>query len=117
MFIKPEGGLWASPVKSRYGWREWCKAESFGDLSHNFKFWFEGNIFVIDGMHSALNMPWQDYKGITKYPDFEKMVLLGYDAIYLTLNGEHETRYGEPSLYGWDCESVLIMNPNGIQIK
>ena len=26
---KPMGGLWASPVSSKYGWKEWCNAENF----------------------------------------------------------------------------------------
>ena len=114
MFVKPEGGLWASPVNSNYGWREWCKDESFGNLSHHFKFEFEGNVFVIDGTRSAAQMPWLEAYSVLKYPDFEKMVSLGYDAIWLTEKGQHETRFGEPSLYGWDCESVLVMNPSGV---
>ena len=42
------------------------------------------------------------------------MVNLGYDAIFLTEKGQHETRFSEPSLYGWDCECVLVMNPSGV---
>lgn len=49
------------------------------------------------------------------YPDFEAMIRSGIDAIWLTPKGERETRFSHPkNLYGWDCESVLIMNPNGI---
>lgn len=113
-FVKPEGGLWSSPVNSNYGWREWCKSESFGNLSHHFKFHFEGNVFVIDSCADAARMPWLTFYGSIKYPDFEKMVSLGYDAIWLTEKGQQETRFGEPSLYGWDCESVLVMNPSGV---
>ena len=46
------------------------------------------------------------------YPDFEKMVKMGYDAIYLTDKGQMETRFTMPDLYGWDCECVLVMNPD-----
>jgi len=117
MFVKPEGGLWASPVNSSYGWREWCKNESFGSLSHSFKFEFEGNVFVIDDTASAARMPWLSVYSYLQYPDFEKLVSLGYDAIWLTEKGQQETRFGEPSLYGWDCESVLVMNPSGVLTK
>lgn len=117
MFVKPEGGLWASPVGSSYGWREWCEAESFGNLSHNFTFEFEGNVFVINSCADATRMPWIEEHRYIKYPDFEKMVSLGYDAIFLTENGQVETRFGEPSLYGWDCECVLVMNPSGVLTK
>jgi hypothetical protein len=45
---------------------------------------------------------------------FKGWELVIYDAIWLTENGQRETRYGEPSLYGCGCESVLIMNPLGV---
>jgi len=114
--VKPEGGLWASPVNSTYGWREWCKDENFGDFSSSFEFEFTGNIFVIDRREDAFRMPWLTYFGSIEYSDFEEMVLRGYDAIWLTNKGQVETRFGRPSLYGWDCESVLIMNPSCIRV-
>jgi len=110
-FVKPKGGLWASPVNAAWGWREWCKIEEFGDLYNNFTFVFDGNVFVIDSISSAASMPWIDHD---KSIDFEKMLELGYDAIYLTEKGQKETRFSTPSLYGWDCECVLIMNPECI---
>ena len=114
-FVKPKGGLWASPVNSVCGWREWCKIENFGDLSNNFTFGFDGNVFVIDSISSATSMPWIEYhNNLMNSPDFEKMLEQGYDAIYLTEKGQKETRFSTPSLYGWDCECVLIMNPKCI---
>ena len=47
-FVKPEGGLWASPFHSAYGWKEWCQHEDFGDLTSSFIFAFEGNVLVIN---------------------------------------------------------------------
>ena len=39
-----------------------------------------------------------------------------WDAIFLTEKGQRETRFTHPkNLYGWDCESVLILNSNIIQ--
>lgn len=114
MFVKPKGGLWSSPVNSNYGWREWCLNENTGDLSHYFEFYFVGNVFVINNCADAARMPWFHAYGSRKYPDFEGMISLGYDAIWLTERGQRETRFGEPSLYGWDCESVLVMNPSGV---
>ena len=47
--------------------------------------------------------------------DFEKMSKK-FDAIYLTEQGEYKTRFIDRySLYGWDCESILIMNKNIIK--
>ena len=112
-FVKPKGGLWASPVNAARGWSEWCKSEEFGDLSNNFTFVFDGNVFVIDSLRSATSMPWIGHNYM-KSPDFEKMIEQGYDAIYLTEEGQIKTRFSTPSLYGWDCECILIMNPECI---
>ena len=38
--------------------------------------------------------------------NFEKLVKIGIDAIDVTIN---EFYY---LLYGWDCDTTLIMNPN-----
>jgi hypothetical protein len=112
-FVKPAGGLWASPVKARFGWRKWCQDESFGDLSSSFEFSIEGRVMVIDSLSDASQMPWLvSHGGSLTVPDFEKMVSQGVDAVYLTRRGELETRYSRPyNLYGWDCECVLVMNP------
>ena len=114
-FVKPKGGLWASPVESSYGWREWCRDENYdGKLSQHFTFILEGNIFIINDTYSVSCMPWVKENEYIQYPDFEQMVKLGYDAIFLTEKGQIETRFKKPSLYGWDCESVLILNKKNI---
>ena len=43
--------------------------------------------------------------------DFEAMAK-DYDVIKLTDEGQWKTRLTNPSLYGWDCECILIMNPD-----
>jgi hypothetical protein len=121
-FVKPSGGLWASPVESDYGWRHWCTAEEYqvDSLKKSFTFWYEGNVLVIDDFIDLSKIVWREvdeYRSI-KYPDFEEMLRRGVDAIWLTNRGQWETRdhWGSGrSLYGWDCESVLIMNPDKIE--
>lgn len=47
------------------------------------------------------------------FPDFENMLKNGIDAIQLNLSdGNYELYF---PLYGWDCDSILIMNPDVIQ--
>jgi hypothetical protein len=115
-FVKPHGGLWASPVTSDYGWCDWCKDENFGNLKSSFVFEFTGNVLVIDSFEHAKEMPWRNLDGLANFPfpDFEKIAEAGVDAIHLTDNGQQVTRFSEPSLYGWDCECVLIINPEGV---
>ena len=114
-WVKPKGGLWASPINSAYGWKEWCEAEEFGNLSSSFSFEFEGNVLVIDSLHDMDKLPWFE-QGTGCYAiDFEKINADGFDAILLTEKGQNETRFTFPrSLYGWDCESIVIMNPDRI---
>ena len=115
-FVKPAGGLWASPIDSNYGWKEWCKEESFGNLESYFTFMFKGNVFIINSERNLHEIPWlTTIYSYAKYPDFEAMSKNGIDAIWLTEKGEAETRFSIPEgLYGWDCESVLVMNPKTI---
>jgi len=114
-FVKPHGGLWASPINSKHGWHDWCKNEEYDGIGNSFFiYWFIGNILVIDNLKHAKEMPWRSCTILQEWPDFEKIANLGVDAIHLTEKGEIETRFSNPSLYGWDCECVLIINPNGI---
>lgn len=118
--IKPEGGLWASPIGSRWGWLDWCKSEQFRPLESSFRYFYHGNIFTIDSRADAMEMPWiSPYPDLPSlsYPDYEAMARMGVDAIHMTIHGERETRLtSDYSLYGWDCESVLIFNPSGITL-
>ena len=116
---KPRGGLWASPVESAFGWKQLCEREYFrtDHLTRHFIFQYEGNILVIDGAEDLKNIVWarDDYN--VWAPNYEEMVKL-YDAIYLTKQGKGETKvFRGKSLYDWDCECVLIMNPKGFIIN
>lgn len=109
---KPAGGLWTSPVNSKWGWRDWSESEDYGDLSSNFLIDFYGSVFVIDSYEDMLLLPWIEQS--THFVSFEG--LFEYDAIHLTEKGQEDTRLTHPkSLYGWDCETVLIMNPDSIK--
>lgn len=115
-FIKPKGGLWASPLHAKFGWREWCKSENFGDLTSSFKFTFAGNILKVDSLSVLDDIPWGTAFRCLEYPDFEELCKNKIDAVWLTDSGFNETHLSMPrNLYGWDCECVLIMNPQGIE--
>ena len=32
---KPQKAFWGSPVNAKFGWKEWCEAESFGACDYN----------------------------------------------------------------------------------
>ena len=112
---KPKGGLWTSPVASSYGWKEWCEAESWGDLTASFEVDFTGRILIINSYEDLIDIPFNE--DTCPRVDFESL-LPDYDAIWLTRQGESDTRHTSPfDLYGWDCECVLVLNKDCLSVK
>jgi hypothetical protein len=117
-WVKPKGGLWTSPIDSNWGWKDWCKSEEFRECKEDnafiLRFKNDAKILVIDGLNDLLKLPMcfieiGSYK--KEFPNFE-LLATQYDAIWLTEKGLNETHMSQPiNLYGWDCESVLILNP------
>ena len=117
---KPKkGGLWASPIGCTYGWKEWCEEQDFrlSALEESITFEFTGKILTIDDLATLESLPFINIEvGSYSRPnlDFE-VIAKEYDAIYLTEKGEQETRLTSPfTLYGWDCECLLVLNKKGI---
>lgn len=130
LFIKPYGGLWASPYyeDSKYvsEWEHFCTIDFTSkniDGGVIFELLPTTRIYTIDSYEDLKAM-------VEKYPkiselevgflkntiDFEK-ASKDYDVIYLTTKGEQETRHTmDYSLYGWDVESILIMNFDVIKV-
>jgi len=123
-WVKPKGGLWCCPLGSKWGWLQWCTSNEFfvTDFSKSFQLKLKATatIFVVDSVGDMLTMPVVRTNNpiLRNTVDFEKMVQAGIDCIWLTERGQsatHLCRYAHGrDLYGWDCESVLIMNPNCI---
>lgn len=112
---KPEGGLWASPVGCAFGWKEWCASQSWGDLTSKFEMVYGGHTLVIDSLRDLSSFIWQEDSYDFGYPDYEAMMRIGIDGIYLTERGLAETRFSQPGLHGYDCECVLVMNPECVR--
>lgn len=118
---KPHGGFWASRVDAKLGWRDWCKSERFEleRLNRHFRFLITPAAKVyhlyssrdLDLLPQRSNYPkWEG----RFFPDFEQMMKDGWDAIELHLSSTDENWSWNGlywQLYGWDCDSILIMNP------
>ena len=120
LMTKPTGGLWASPVDAAWRWKQWCETERFELDSLSTHFIFEitdSHILKISSesdMHQ--NLLWIQ-SSFSWTVDFERLSNK-YDAIFLTEKGEQETRLTFPkSLYGWDCECVLVLNKKCIILE
>jgi hypothetical protein len=116
-WAKPRGGLWTSPINSKYGWKDWNESEQFMacDIENSFIIELSNDckILKIDSKIDLLKLPTYS-KENSVYLDYEA-ITTKYDAIWLTANGENETRYcgmfdNNAKMYGWDCETVLILN-------
>ena len=118
-FCKPTGGLWASPVDAEYGWRDWCEAENFRECSQDNSFAFalenSAKVYHIRSLADVKAMPQANTEISVYYvPNFEKMLADGWDAIELHLSECGELYW---ALYGWDCDCILVLNPDIVEVK
>lgn len=130
---KPFGGLWGTPTdEGSFGWTQWNERERFlaYDDDDYFEFVFKPNakIYVIKTKEDIARLPQQwdsqamrgkvdtlNYSvamqyGCEFYPDFER-ISQKYDAIEYHHNADTGS-----CLYGWDCDCVLVLNPDAIEI-
>ena len=123
LLMKPRGGLWASRVDAERGWRDWCEGEEFRleRLNTHFRFLITpaAKVFHLYSGKDLDRLPHRDdcfdhYYHQFYYIDFEQMVKDGWDAIELHLSSNDNNWCDDGlyyRLYGWDCDSILIMNP------
>jgi hypothetical protein len=120
---KPFGGLWASPIDSKWGWKDWCQAEEWKTESLNTYFTFTlapgANIYVIDNEKDLMSVStFRSEYTSTLSIDFADLINNGYDGIYVTDNAARKFRcstiYGISDLSSWDCESICIFNKDVI---
>ena len=127
MCTKPHGGLWASDVKSDNTWKQYCLEEEYhvNRLSKSFRFQLDksSKIIQLTNTKDLKQLPRQtvpkdhidvlDEEEMWVCLDFEQLLKNGIDAVQLNLSiGNYELCY---KLYGWDCDSILIMNPDIIK--
>lgn len=122
---KPDGGLWSSPLKSVFGWKDWCEAEGYSQgfsFSCGFKFKLKSSsrIYVIDSLQDfqhlldlySLRNPVGD-----RCIDWERLSK-DYDGLLLTYHGFWATRNDAEGLgtYSWDCESLIVFDLNVLSV-
>lgn len=118
---KPYGGFWASNVDSKYGWEQWNQDNDFVSCKEEDSFCFtlkeDANVIHLYKEEDLAKLSREKYNpefmlSSWYWIDFEKAIETGVDAIELHLSeGNHELYF---PLYGWDCDSILIMNPDVI---
>lgn len=115
-FVKPEGGLWASDIKAKYGWKQWTQDNQFmtekyrEDNCFKFRLKDKAKVLRIEKPSDLINLPKdQTLIKLRFYEclDFEELKKK-YDAIEVII----DKLYWD--LYGWDCDSILILNKDVI---
>ena len=122
-WVKPRGGLWASRKDDEDGWKVWCEREEFRldsfDKSFEFTLRDDAKILVLEDPDQLDILPTTNsadrlYNKNDRYStcdlDFEKLQK-DYDAIEL----KNCWKFQWP-LYGWDCNCILIMNPDIVEL-
>lgn len=121
-WVKPNGGLWASPINAPRGWKEFVNENNMKckncEDSNSFRFTLSDNANVVHlySVSDLDNLPQMD--SVIKSSvclNFEKMLSDGVDAIEVHLSEERIHHFMDSlywKLYGWDCDSILIMNPD-----
>lgn len=113
---KPDGGFWASPIDAEYGWKQWCEDNKFRECNEDDSFQFEltddANVLHIRSVDDLKDLPLAKGDHSWYCLDFEKLLKSGVDAVELHLS---EDRLLYWRLYGWDCDSILIMNKDVVR--
>ena len=117
---KPNGGLWASNTCAKYSWKHWCLENNFVSCTEENKFCFtlsdDARVLYINDVKDleTLSKIDSDLRFVSwVLLDFENLMEF-YDAIEVNISADPELYF---KLYGWDCDSILIMNPNVIILE
>lgn len=122
-WIKPFGGLWGSPVECKgSSWKDFCISENFDVDRLGEYFYFsikpEAKGMVIKStkdIETKLN-PYivsNLFGDSVKAIDFEALMSAGYDYMYVEMNSS-DLYF---ALYGWDCTSVVVFQPDCIVLE
>jgi hypothetical protein len=126
-FVKPNGGLWTSPIDSKYGWRHFIANNSeYSDFLEK-RFFLSlkktAKVLVINCYEDFIQLPVVISNKFYESLDFE-LITEYYDAIWVTMKGLAETAHHRrnsrkgpimpPNLWGWDVETVLLLNKDAI---
>ena len=113
MLSKPiNGGLWASPEKAEEGWQKINSIRPQDKSFFKFKLDETAKVLLLNNKESIEKLPTICSK-LEKFPIILNFEMLSgeYDAIFYQLNKETDE-----ILPCWDCDCLLVMNPNVINI-
>ena len=135
-----KAALWGSPEDAEFSWKDWSEGEGWnlGSLEKSFRFKLKGGskiLFIrsekdIDELDENLktNSSVKDsFSELTSTSsilmsllgfitpenftiDFAKLLKNGIDAVEIEFN-----KYTHDKFYGWDCDSICVLNPDAVE--
>ena len=128
---KPDGGLWASSCKAKNSWNAWCVDNNFRmehlDKCFHFKIADTARILRIESLEDCKELTLQPvgymhekYRD-TNYEviDYRACIEKGIDAIeykYDIASRSKDFEEIDTIMCGWDCDSILILNPDIVML-
>ena len=110
---KPFGGFWGSRKNADFSWKEWCTEIDLKskDLTKKIQFSLSNGakILVINNIKLLDKLPQNEENHIVN----KLFVTLDFEKLAIEVLISEDERLYE-LLYGWDCDSILVMNPNVI---
>lgn len=114
--IKPEHGLWGSPVNSEHSWKQWCEENDFRECREDNYFYFRirgWQVYEIASKEDLTELPRisSDKAYGRVYPD---AAFLDYEDIagnsypYSAL--DILIKYLDKYLHGFDCDSIVVLD-------
>lgn len=124
---KPNGGLWASSCKAKNSWSAWCVENNFNRARLDECFYFNiadtARILSIESLEDCKKLTLrpvgymhEEYMN-PKYEviDYIDCIKRGIDAIeykYDIASQSEDFEEIDSIMWGWDCDSILILNPD-----
>lgn len=127
-FIKPNGGLWACTYEENYVWRDTLDILGISYRMKNYKYY---NIFELREDARILNISCiKDLEDVMEKYQSEETKKIGLSILSQALDFEKLAKdydafhvedcevlyinyfYRSYSLYGYDCESLIVFNPD-----
>ena len=135
---KPKRALWGSPIDAEFGWKEWATMENF--ISSENDYWKRQTIWELeddkifkiqnkDDINKLYNIAGNFTT--TCFLDYRKLKQNGYAALQLidfvlpkVITFSYVKDLDDPWLEHkvrgftlWDCESIVVLDPESITIK
>lgn len=127
---KPVGGLWASKIDAEFGWKQWNNENNYKECDPRNSFCFElhdeNRLAIIRCLNDVFKLPIikeeeeESSRFLGIYIDFEECLHQGIDAIELDwFRYKHKIPFDNPenlywTFYGWDCDSIVVLNPDAV---